>query len=54
MRPDKPRPIRRPIVKKLNDYRIPNNEPLTPRLRPESKDLDAIGFVHDFGGNDDE
>lgn len=43
------------IAKRTPVLRIPNSEPLTPRLREQSKDLDCVGFIHDFQRiNDDE
>jgi hypothetical protein len=50
---EKHRPIRRIIVKRVNPYRIPEEGPLTPRLRPVSS-VGAIGFHHSFREQDDE
>ena len=47
-----PRPIRRTIVKRTNPYRIPEEGPLTPRLRPVSN-VGAIGFHHSFKEQDE-
>jgi hypothetical protein len=47
------RPIRQYTVKKAPVERFPNEEPLTPGLREQKEDLDCIGFIHDFGTDDD-
>lgn len=47
------RPIRRDYPRKTNPLRIPEIEPLTPRLRHESI-VGAIGFHHDFSEKDDD
>lgn len=42
------RPIRPHIVKGRSIWRIPDIESNVPRLREKKRDLDCIGFLHDF------
>jgi hypothetical protein len=51
---EKPRPIRRSVVKRVNPYRIPEEGPLTPRLRPPTSSVGAIGFHHSFKEQEDD
>jgi len=48
-----PRPIHRHVVKRVNDYRVPLDGPLTPRLRI-AESIRAIGFHHHFSEQGDE
>lgn len=50
------RPIHERIVKSHSRWRIPDTEPNVPRLREEKRNVEAIGFLHDFQGavDDDE
>lgn len=48
------RPIHRRVVKGRPIWRIPDTEPNVPRLREERIDTNCIGFLHDFGVQDDD
>jgi len=50
----KPRPIRRNDPRRINPYRIPEDGPLTPRLRDPRRDVQAIGFHHDYSEKEDD
>jgi hypothetical protein len=43
------RPIHHPKVGVRSIWRIPDMESNVPRLRPQGGTVEAIGFVHDFG-----
>lgn len=48
------RPLRyRARPKRYSTPRHVHDEPLTPGLRKDDVDTEAIGFVHDFGEDDD-
>jgi len=49
-----PRPIRRDYLRRINPPRIPEDGPLTPRLRTKPSDIHAVGFHHDFSEKDDD
>ena len=53
MPPVKPKPIKREYPKRINNYRIPEDGALTPRLR-EKSDLSLIGFHHHYEEKDDD
>lgn len=44
----KPRPVRRFDVRRINNYRIPERGPLTPRLREPESNLHLVGFHRDY------
>ena len=48
------RPIRSRIVKRGSIPRVPYEEPLTPGLRKENEQINAIGFTAKIGGEEDE
>lgn len=48
----KPRPLRRVDVRRINPYRIPEDGALTPRLRDPKLQVNAIGFHHDYAEKD--
>lgn len=50
----KQRPIRRNDPRRINPYRIPEEGPLTPRLRQKASDISAVGFHHDFSEKEDD
>lgn len=47
------RPIRAAVLKKPSAYRVPETEPVVPRLRQDKRDLECVGFVHNFERADD-
>lgn len=54
MPPVKPKPIKREYPKRINNYRIPEDGALTPRLREKRSDLSLIGFHHHYEEKDDD
>ncbi len=54
MPPVKPKPIKREYPKRTNHYRVPEDGPLTPRLREKRSDLSLIGFHHDYQEKEEE
>ena len=53
-RPVKAKPIKREYPKRINNYRIPEDGALTPRLREKRSDLSLIGFHHHYEEKDDD